>query len=1134
MDNLETNTMILEQCRLDMDNLAVLGATGMNEAVVKAEKRARTCNQELRQASKAVELTAKQKKTVEDARLAGEEKLSTAAQDEEDARLAAETVKRMIDDASNVRGASNKDTARILQRAEAVLDDTYQRAVRVYQDKKSQREEIEAAMLRLYATEKAVLYTMAKAERNEGEKLLAKIIADKKHQVCAAEYEVLLLAATEEELREKADDRQSALRRLEEEMRLANERVEQAAGDLDQATADFASQISACEKRSEEEHDALLKEQKQYQKLQESTQLELMRAESLLEEKQTDQTARKDSLAQTQTQIETELEAAQQERTASIAEEDRQLDLLRDQVSRNQEALTEAEAKYATAQAEADRLRGLVNDFTARAAEAEAEEVSARDAAETANRLAQNATKIRESISSESSQLLFHAQEVLLEAAASAQQLMDEKSLLRVAAQNESDRIGKQAALAENTAKQASELVEMKKSACKEAEENLTKAEQLAEIQKAHFQTVLETAQDAAKERLAQAEALVEKAKSAVDEAMQNRDNVQRRLSDLNSQIEDVERRIQAAQAEGEERRLQLQNQADQEIARLESQCRLAEAKVADLQSNYDQEQAALASLERDITNIVAQIETSTVSVREIIDAGVAAIQVADEDVQRLCEEEKLAHQHAEEAVSQMSSVAQGQTKIGTNSDALANLAELIVEGVPADAADNSLAEQAAGRIPDEVQALDLEKASSSTVSLQLENAAEENPVDLAEEETKFATDFERIFAQADTLKDLPSQNKTVEVDDASLSNVVAEAQETGYDELEKDIDDTLEPADLPAGFMEQTPVTDVSEKEILPVDDISGEELDVEVAQQDVRDLEQHDSQPLPADAGEILAEPAIYEEASPLIPEGVQPIFSISTPTFDEEPLIQDLIDMEQEIPLQKNVEDLAVQNASDEEPKAEYEEALGHPQERPIGGEVDEVAQAVRDEVGKIVSQRIAEKDGDEPYDVKEFTADLKPVLERNLGDAETWRMTEMSEAERGRSERLEDISAQLLEHTIIPVEEEESHHFYQPSDWLTNLARSLGEEPDPPKEEKVAFDSEKDTEDAEREEIDLEPLIGTKEENSPKQNVSEGQIKVPQLELPLVSNEEESLRQSILQNESTSKPVAPKKRRFLFFN
>ena len=68
MDNLETNTMILEQCRLDMDNLAVLGATGMNEAVVKAEKRARTCNQELRQASKAVELTAKQKKTVEDAR----------------------------------------------------------------------------------------------------------------------------------------------------------------------------------------------------------------------------------------------------------------------------------------------------------------------------------------------------------------------------------------------------------------------------------------------------------------------------------------------------------------------------------------------------------------------------------------------------------------------------------------------------------------------------------------------------------------------------------------------------------------------------------------------------------------------------------------------------------------------------------------------------------------------------------------------------------------------------------------------------------------------------------------------------------------------------------------------------------
>ena len=62
-------------------------------------------------------------------------------------------------------------------------------------------------------------------------------------------------------------------------------------------------------------------------------------------------------------------------------------------MSRNQAALTEAEVKYTAAQAEAERLRGLVNDFAARAAEAEAEEVSARDAAETANRLAENAIK---------------------------------------------------------------------------------------------------------------------------------------------------------------------------------------------------------------------------------------------------------------------------------------------------------------------------------------------------------------------------------------------------------------------------------------------------------------------------------------------------------------------------------------------------------------------------------------------------------------------------------------------------------------------------------------------------------------------------------------------------------------------
>lgn len=1139
MDNLETNTMILEQCRLEMDNLAVLGAAGMNDAVVKAEKRARICNQELRQATKAVELTAKQKKTVEDARLAGEEKLSAATQDEEDARIAAETVKRMIDDASNVRGASNKDTARILQRAEVVLDDTYQRAVRVYQEKKNQREEIEAAMLRLYATEKAVLYTMAKAERNEGEKLLTKIIADKKHQVCAAEYEVLLLAATEEELREKADDRQSALRRLEEEMRLANDRVEQAAGDLDQATADFVNQINACEKRNDEEQAALREEQKQYQKLRESTEAELVRAESLVEDKQTDHKAKEENLAQVQTQAEADLEAAKQEQAAGLAEEERQLSLLREEMSRNQAALTEAEVKYTAAQAEAERLRGLVNDFAARAAEAEAEEVSARDAAETANRLAENAIKIRESISSESSQLLLHAQEVLLEAAASAQQLMDEKSLLRAAAQNESDRIGKQAALAENTAQQAGELVEMKKTACQDIEAKLAKAQQLAEIQKAHLQAILDAAQDAAEERLQEARSLSEKAKSAVDEAIQNRDNVQTRLADLNHQIEDVGRRMQTAQEEGEERRLQLQSQSDQEVARLESQCRLAEAKVADLQSNYDQEQATLAGLERDITNIVAQIETASAAVREIIDAGVAAIQVAEEDVQRRCEEEKLAHQHAEEAVSQMSVATQQQVTAEEAPDVLTSLAEMIVEDGPAEPAEDGFGVRTVEQCSEDLT------QDTTAVAGPVPTPQDEQHVIEQEEKTSpeaaaiLDVDFERIIAQADALfADAAPQDNPTPADEgitpSTIDSVVAVPQEGQEIPAERDALETtgrhLDLGDHQVAIEtqdEEPLIQDDSASELVP-DALSQEKLSGSQDKQDTEEMQDK--------ASPVLEEAPLIQEETPSIQEEASTIYSSAASLgSEEEPLIRDEVPCGQELEgLQKNTECSAVQesmeNEAEKESELELEEEHEPPQERPKVGEVDEVAQAVIKAVSEAASRMSSEEDGEEPYDVKEFTADLKPVLEQNLGDAAAWRMTEMTEEERGRSSRLEDISAQLLEHTIIPLEEEESHRLYQPSDWLTNLARSLGEDSD---ETKETSGSDRDNPE-QRTEIDLEPLINNKSEEDSGQPVAEGQIKVPQLELPSISSEEEDLRQSILKNESPAKPVTPKKRRFPFFN
>ncbi|MDO4732939.1 MAG: hypothetical protein Q4B50_05435, partial [Bacillota bacterium] len=678
MDNLETNTKILEQCRLDMDNLAGLGAAGMDEAVTKAEKRARICGQELRQASKAVELTAKQKKTVEDARLAGEEKLSAAVQDEEDARIAAETVRRMIEDAASVRGSSNKDTAKILEKAETVLDDTLSRADHFYSEKKAQREEIEHAMLRLYATEKAVLYTMAKAERNEGEKQLNKIIADKKHEVCAAEYQVLLLHAKEAELQDEADSHQESLQGLEAEIVLANAQVEESLKIQKKAGEDFSLQLRACAEEIAAALQQLSLEQARCQEQHGIAESELRAAKGMLEDCQAEEVDRRESLGQMQLQSRESIADAHKEYEQGLADQNRQLVVYQEAVKHSRLSLDDALAKQEAAVAEAARLQELAEEFSLKAAEAEAEEVSAREAAATANRLAENAIKIRESISSESSQLLFHAQEVLMEAAASAQQLMDEKSLMRTAAQNESDRISKQAALAENTVRQAEELVEIKKADCRESDMQLENAQIVAAAKKEELQARMERKIAEAEELLHSAESAADQAASNVVEAIEQRDHAQLNLETIIVELENITRHLEEARIAGAERQKTLQLHVDQENARLKKEHEKALANAQDLEENRKNEEQILEELNQNINELLAQIDLSSIHVQEVIAKGAESIRNAELEVDHLSELEQEAHAVAEEAVSKMSIDSQ---QLGLlESSSLSSLAGLIVE----------------------------------------------------------------------------------------------------------------------------------------------------------------------------------------------------------------------------------------------------------------------------------------------------------------------------------------------------------------------------------------------------------------------------------------------------------------------
>jgi|GEM_PF-6724216 len=683
----DKTTFILEQYRADIDALGVQGEAAIAEAVAKAEKRAKACAQEWRQANKTVELTANQEKAVADARQAGEEKLAAAAAEEEDARIAAETVQRMIEDAATVRCVANKDTAKILERAENVLDETGARAALFFKDKKKQREDIEAAMLRLYATEKAVLYTLAKAERNEGEKLLAKIIADKKYEVSSAEFEVLKQQQNKDDLENQDQQQQRLLEQINEELDRAEKKVLACQEAEEEAQADFEQRLAQCGADTEEAVAKLQQQEDIYVQEKQAAESELSDASREAAEQESSsekafQHAEKVRRNNEEAQIK-----ARNEQEATFAALEEQLNQRRQYAAGCNAAYIESVAKLDEAMAEAERLRGIVADYAAKAAEAAAEERSAREATETANRLAANAVKIRESISSESSQLLLHAQEVLMEAATSAQQLMDEKSILRQSAEKECQRVSEQAAAMEEVAREAEEQAGKAKAAWEAAEELLKQEQEAAERRREESKQNLEQLARKAGEERAAAEAEASRLRELADQAVERMNAAQTRLETVNGQLRQLIAEKQRLVSEGEERLQKLAQLAQDTLRELRNNKAKAEENVAVLQERAGATRDALAELASQIQVATEQLRNCVSRVSEIIQAGVAAIQAAEEDVQRRFGAEDAARREAEEAVASMSVTVSAMTKTEpegaglSGRDNLAKLTQIIESG---------------------------------------------------------------------------------------------------------------------------------------------------------------------------------------------------------------------------------------------------------------------------------------------------------------------------------------------------------------------------------------------------------------------------------------------------------------------
>ncbi len=671
MDNIMDTTQILEKSRSVVDSLAEQGNNGIQEAVTLAEQQAHLCAQEWRQATKAVELTAKQEKSVQDARLAGEEKLALVLAEEADAKSAEDIVRRMVEDACRLKTDANKGTAEIMGKAEMVLGDTLRDAEAFHLQKIAQREEVEAAMSRLYATEKSVRYTMAKAQRNEGEKLLAKMIAEKQLSISIAETDVVKLRNQQEALNQQRDTRQETLKGLDRDIDTMADKIRE----LELACDEAENRHTQRQKSCQGDYDLVFRQlddtmhQLSYRR--ETLEEKLGSAQAKVKTADADNQAATTALQELRQETEDTLAAAQAEQekeTATLEKDQAEADANREQMILARE---EAAQRRLEAEAEQARLQALVDDFAEKAQEALAEEESAKEAVETTNRLAENATQIRDpfssSFSSESSKVLSHAQEVLLEAAASAKQLMEEKGAVRLAAEKEQEKQTEnlnQAIAVLEERQQELEAAHQREAdaeqAWQDACEMLTKR---CQEMTAHYEELKEHYAGLCKEseaRNAQTQELLEK-------AIQARDEIEQDLSAVKEKMEGNEAERKQAQEEMAEKLAKLQDKADEELNGFRTNLTKVQQEKTTLDSQKEQLTAELSAVVGELTTLAEQILAANTTVDDLIQQGMNEISSMKEEVKKLLAAEEEARLSAGEAIAQINAAASLGDQLANN-----------------------------------------------------------------------------------------------------------------------------------------------------------------------------------------------------------------------------------------------------------------------------------------------------------------------------------------------------------------------------------------------------------------------------------------------------------------------------------
>ena len=1149
----EKNTQLLEACRAEMERLAVQGEDVLQNAVVQAERQTKACTAEWNQAQKTVALTTAQHETVAAARSTGQEKLASAISEEEDARVAAETVQRMIEDAHTLNCMANSDTARILQKAEDVLDETAKRAVSFYHEKKLQREEVEAALRRLDATEKAVLYTVAKAERRASEKMLLKLIAERRQEVCAAEYESIRVRSKRDDLLAQKEDVVAAISGLHDALQRAKQEAKEREATRDRLQSEAAENMAIVEAENEENLHALAEQNSAAEQEKQRFTEDLAAAEAFYADCEAEyETAARLSEEAKRNSADTAL-SVQQEQETAIHEMENRLTELRQESEMRREAYSDALSQREAAEAERMRLQQVVEQCHKKAEDARAEQQAAQDAAQTAYRLAENATKIRESISSESSELLLHAQQVLIEAANAAQKLKEEKELLRKAAEQECALILERVGHAAQTLEKVCCRVDEADVACQEIERQLVDEAAKLERERHEWATRTAAAIEQAERACEQAAHNAEEKRQVAAEALAELDKMRAGLQQAEELLVQLGQRKEEAAAKYAEQLAAIQRQLDGELQRLADRATAAAAAVQQQEEDYASKQEVLSLLCQEIEQTSDLLREMNAHVDEIVAVGVLDIISAEEVVGGSRYKEEAARRAAEEVVSYLGGYF-------NQSDRFVSLQETEEAGTADDLDDDDftlhdleqeigLQESLSAEQSDEERIADLETEEDlgdseeadaegiAAAQLMAEDAPldeEDMPTtDGAEEDSTLfspAVDEElpenvSIVAGADEdMVSAAEEGHAVAADMESAESgeiaaptddgLAAEAQDTESAFAEKIQTLDREPSfglDLMAGAVLQQADEPVQENP-LPEQATGAFEEDAPLIEDEAKQEEISCSDEKPACQGESLSEEELSSgeelladdellSADDGMPAAVQPAEEGLLSDLETSPANASLPDGTELLGLEQQAEEDSITQSVESGGEVELLHGLGD------AGEQSVEQQAERNEAVADAGELLADEDAPDAED----EAESEELLDLFGG---------LMPEEIEYTQRL----ARLGDTLISQVMEQEENAIEQPEqpkeeyhDWMANLTRSLSEEG-----EASAAEAEPAPE------INSAPLL-----QDDMQEIREVLLRTSEPKPAEEEIDEDELRLSILNVMDETPQTPPKKRRFPFF-